>query len=74
MGTARIKYVVSMLEHRRLVRHLPRWATSPDFADTRVAGEPVDLPIETLPADEKPGLFEAPASWQDGVGILHRRH
>ena len=74
MGTARIKYVVSMLEHRRLVRRLPRWATSPDFADTRVAGDPVDLAIETLAADDNPGLFQPSAPWQDGVAAVLRRH
>jgi hypothetical protein len=74
MGTARVKYVISMLEHRRLVRGLPRWTASPDFADTRAAGEPVGLPIETLQADDKPGILQTLGPWQDGVGAVQRRH
>lgn len=74
MGTARIKYVVSMLERRRLVRGLPRWTTSPDFADTRVAGDPGEMPIETLPPGDDPASFKTFGPWPDSTGAVPRRH
>jgi hypothetical protein len=61
LGAARVKYLLSMFEHRRLVGRSPRWpaVTAPDFVDTRKAGEPVDWLIETRPASKDAGSFQA---------------
>ncbi len=61
LGAARVKYLLTMFEHRRLLSRSPQWPAVPtaDFPDTRKAGEPVDWLIETRPANKNPGSFQA---------------
>jgi GH25 family lysozyme M1 (1,4-beta-N-acetylmuramidase) len=61
LGAARVKYLLSMFEHRRLMSRSPKWPAAPtaDFTDTRTAGEPVDWLIETRPASKDAGSFQA---------------
>ncbi|VTU29980.1 hypothetical protein SRS16CHR_04580 [Variovorax sp. SRS16] len=73
MGTARVKYLISMLEHRRLVRRMPQ-RVSGDAADPCAAGESIDLSIETLPADEKLGSFQTSSPWVGVAGAVQRSH
>lgn len=73
MGTARVKYLISMLEHRRLVRRMPERASA-DSADPRAAGESVALSIETLPLDERLGSFKASQPCVGVAGAVQRRH
>jgi hypothetical protein len=61
LGAARVKYLLSMFEHRRLMSRRPAWPAVPmaDFADTRKAGEPLDWLVEARPANKDAGSFEA---------------
>ncbi|MBT2325219.1 hypothetical protein J7E62_23085 [Variovorax paradoxus] len=61
LGAARVKYLLSMFEHRRLMSRSPGWSAvpTPDFPDTRPAAERVDWLVETRPAGKGAGSSQA---------------
>jgi len=56
LGAARVKYLLSMFEHRRLMNRGSQWA-APDFSDTRAVGDTAPERIETKAADESRASF-----------------